>query len=232
MGHAAELQGTALPDGLAQAFLLGEDFIGDDSCALVLGDNIFIGSGLTRMLEDAAGRKQGATLFAYRVPDPKRYGVVEFDDKNIAFSLEEKPPQPKSNWAVTGLYFYDNRVVEFAKRVEKSARGELEITDLNRMYLETGQTHVQQLGRGFAWFDTGTPNSFMEAAEFVKALEHRQGMKVCCPEEVAFEKGFIDAKQLAALGRKMRKSNYGRYLIALAESERDGTVFNLPYDTS
>ncbi len=219
------------PDGLAQAFLLGEDFIDGDSCALVLGDNIFIGAGLTQMLTDAAGRPNGATLFAYRVPDPERYGIVEFDEHGIARSLEEKPEEPKSNWAVTGLYFYDSRVVEFAKQVRPSARGELEITDLNKLYLETGETHVQRLGRGFAWFDTGTPNSFMEAAEFVKALEHRQGMKVCCPEEVAFEKGFINAGQLSKLGQKLQKSDYGRYLIALAETERNGSAFNPALET-
>jgi glucose-1-phosphate thymidylyltransferase len=217
------------PDGLAQAFLLGEEFIAGESCALVLGDNIFIGAGLRRMLKEASAREAGATLFAYHVPDPERYGIVEFDDNGMAVSLEEKPSDPKSNWAVTGLYFYDNRVVDFAKQIKPSTRGELEITDLNRFYLEDGATKVQQLGRGFAWFDTGTPNSFMEAAEFVKALEHRQGMKVCCPEEVAHETGFISVDQLSALGEGLKKSTYGQYLIALAQSFASHSRFKADY---
>ncbi|MEL6569647.1 MAG: glucose-1-phosphate thymidylyltransferase RfbA [Pseudomonadota bacterium] len=216
------------PDGLAQAFLLGEDFIDGDSCALVLGDNIFIGSGMRRMLQEASSRENGATLFAYHVPDPERYGIVEFDGEGKALSLEEKPTDPRSNWAVTGLYFYDNRVVDFAKQIKPSARGELEITDLNNLYLEDGTTQVQQLGRGFAWFDTGTPNSFMEAAEFVKALEHRQGMKVCCPEEIAFEGEFIDADELAALGETLKKSTYGQYLLALADSAKSHSRLKVP----
>lgn len=211
------------PDGLAQAFLIGEDFIDGQPCALVLGDNIFMGAGLGGKLKEAANRESGSTVFAYRVHDPERYGVVSFNDDGIATSLEEKPTAPKSNWAVTGLYFYDERVVDFAKQVKPSARGELEITDINLMYLEAGNLAVQRLQRGFAWFDTGTPNSLMDAAEFIKALEHRQGMKVCCPEEIAFESGYIDVDQLEALGTVLKKSTYGQYILALAESERSHT---------
>jgi len=206
----------ASPDGLAQAFLLGEDFIAGDSCALVLGDNIFFGAGLQKMLVDASAPERGATLFAYRVPDPERYGIVEYDGAGNAVGLEEKPTVPKSNWAVTGLYFYDHRVVDLARQIRPSKRGELEITDLNKLYIEDGSAHVQQLQRGFAWFDMGTADSFMEAAEFVKALEHRQGLKVCCPEEVAFKKGFIDADRLAVLGERLGQTAYGAYLIEIA----------------
>jgi glucose-1-phosphate thymidylyltransferase len=208
------------PDGLAQAFILGEDFIAGESCTLVLGDNVFFGAGLQSMLMDAAAEPEGATLFAYRVPDPKRYGIVEFDGDGQAIGLEEKPTDPRSHWAVTGLYFYDHRVVDYARQLRPSARGELEITDLNKLYIEDRKARVHQLQRGFAWFDMGTPNSFMEAAEFVKAIEHRQGLKVCCPEEVAFEKGFIDVDQLAALGERLKQTAYGHYLIALAAQAR------------
>jgi glucose-1-phosphate thymidylyltransferase len=206
------------PDGLAQAFLLGEDFIAGDSCALVLGDNIFFGAGLQSMLVETSALDRGATLFAYRVPDPGRYGIVEYDEFGNVVGLEEKPTDPKSNWAVTGLYFYDHRVVDFAGQIRPSERGELEITDLNQLYIEDGSARVQQLQRGFAWFDMGTAESFMEAAEFVKAIEHRQGLKVCCPEEVAFKKGFISADQLASLGKRLGQTAYGAYLIDIARN--------------
>jgi len=205
------------PDGLAQAFLLGEDFIDGDSCALVLGDNIFVGAGMRQVMSDAVGEAdQGATVFAYQVNDPERYGIVTFDDNFRATSLVEKPMEPRSNWAVTGLYFYDNRIVDFAKQVKPSARGELEITDVNRMYLEAGDLKVQRLQRGFAWFDTGTPNSLIDAADFVRALETRQAMKVCCPEEIAFEMGYINTSDLRELGEQSKKTSYGQYLLKLA----------------
>lgn len=205
------------PDGLAQAFLLGEEFIGGDSCALVLGDNIFVGAGMRQVMSDAVmDADQGATVFAYQVNDPERYGIVTFDDDFRATSLEEKPKEPRSNWAVTGLYFYDNRIVDVAKQVKPSARGELEITDVNKMYLESGDLKVQRLQRGFAWFDTGTPNSLIDAADFVRALETRQAMKVCCPEEIAFEMGYIDTETLRDLGEQSQKTSYGQYLLKLA----------------
>lgn len=205
------------PDGLAQAFLLGEEFIGGDSCALVLGDNIFVGAGMRQVMSDAVmDADQGATVFAYQVNDPERYGIVTFDEDFRATSLEEKPKEPRSNWAVTGLYFYDNRIVDVAKQVKPSARGELEITDVNKMYLESGDLKVQRLQRGFAWFDTGTPNSLIDAADFVRALETRQAMKVCCPEEIAFEMGYIDTETLRDLGEQSQKTSYGQYLLKLA----------------
>ena len=209
------------PDGLAQAFLLGEEFIGDDCCAMVLGDNIFYGSGFrARLKQAAADAQQGrASIFGYYVNDPERFGIVEFDENGKVISVEEKPQHPKSNYCITGLYFYDNRVVEMAKRVKPSARGELEITDLNRFYLEDGTLNVQLLGRGYAWLDTGTPDSLIEAAEFVRTLEKRQGFKIACPEEVAFNLGWIDAGQLRALGHRLEKSTYGRYLLRIADGE-------------
>ena len=205
------------PDGLAQAFLIGEDFIKGDSCALVLGDNLFYGHGLSQMLTDAAKDKTpGARVFAYHVMDPERYGVVAFDEAGRATSIEEKPKAPKSKWAVTGLYFYDDRVASFAKSLKPSVRGELEITDLNRLYLERGELNVEKLGRGFAWLDTGTPDSLIEAAEFIRALEKRQGFKVACPEEIAFHQGWISRDAVLELAQAY-KGDYGAYLRRLAE---------------
>ncbi|ABO23271.1 glucose-1-phosphate thymidylyltransferase RfbA [Shewanella loihica] len=204
------------PDGLAQAFTIGEDFIGDDSCCLVLGDNIFYGQSFTKMLLNAANREQGATVFGYQVKDPERFGVVEFDDDMRAVSIEEKPQNPKSDYAVTGLYFYDNRVVELAKQVEPSERGELEITTLNEMYLNHGSLNVELLGRGFAWLDTGTHESLHEAASFVQTLEHVQGLKVACLEEIAFQQGWLNQEDLLRIAEPMLKNDYGQYLHKLA----------------
>jgi glucose-1-phosphate thymidylyltransferase len=200
------------PGGLAQAFLIGEQFIGGDHSALVLGDNIFYGHDLPRMLHAAAAQKTGATVFAYPVTDPERYGVVEFDANGRALSIEEKPQQPKSRFAVTGIYFYDPQVVGVAKGLRPSPRGELEITDVNRWYLERGQLHTQVLGRGFAWLDTGTQDSLIEAATFIQTIEKRQGLKVACPEEIAYRLGYIGATQMEALAAKLGKSGYGAYL--------------------
>ncbi|MFE8108219.1 glucose-1-phosphate thymidylyltransferase RfbA [Sphingomonas melonis] len=201
------------PDGLAQAFTIGADFIGDDRVALVLGDNIFFGAHLTDLLANAAARPTGATVFSYRVEDPERYGVVEFGDGGRAVSLEEKPAVPKSNHAVTGLYFYDNRVVELARNLKPSARGELEITDLNRLYMEAGDLYVEQMGRGYAWLDTGTHDSLLEAGEFVRTLQHRQGVQVACLEEIAYEQGFISPEQARARGEMFKKTAYGRAIL-------------------
>ena len=203
------------PDGLAQAFLIGERFIGDSTCALVLGDNIFYGHDLARDLVGAAGKTQGATVFAYPVHDPERYGVVEFDADGRAISLEEKPAKPKSRYAVTGLYFYDNQVVDRARSLKPSARGELEITDLNRLYLERGALDVRVMGRGHAWLDTGTHESLIEASLFVQTLEKRQGLKIACPEEIAYRLGYVDAAGLEALAAPLIKSGYGQYLLGL-----------------
>jgi glucose-1-phosphate thymidylyltransferase len=201
------------PDGLAQAFIIGETFIGNDSCTLILGDNIYYGHDLKRSLQSASSQTYGATIFGYHVTDPERYGVVDFDDDWNALSIEEKPAVPTSNYAVTGLYYYDNRVVDFAKEVKPSQRGELEITDLNNLYLKDDSLKVELMGRGSAWLDTGTLDSLLDAANFVAAIEKRQGLKVCCPEEVAYRMGYIDAEQLAKLAAPLKKSGYGDYLL-------------------
>ena len=203
------------PDGLAQAFIIGEEFIGNDNCCLILGDNIFYGQHFTEKLKAAAKRTQGATVFGYHVSDPERFGVVEFDKQGRAISIEEKPQNPKSSYAVTGLYFYDNRVVDIAKSIKPSARGELEITDVNRVYLEEQNLSVEMLGRGFAWLDTGTHESLLDAGQFVHTVEKRQGFKVACLEEIAFNNGWISAEQLKAQGEHLKKTGYGQYLLAL-----------------
>ncbi|RMI00367.1 glucose-1-phosphate thymidylyltransferase RfbA [Stutzerimonas nitrititolerans] len=203
------------PDGLAQAFIIGEEFIGDDSVCLVLGDNIFYGQGFSPMLHTAATRKRGATVFGYQVKDPERFGVVEFDENKRAVTIEEKPLKPKSNYAVTGLYFYDNDVVEMAKQVKPSDRGELEITSINQAYLKRGSLNVELLGRGFAWLDTGTHESLLEAAHFVETIEKRQGYKIACLEEIAFLNNWLNADDLQRLGRSLSKNGYGQYLLSL-----------------
>ena len=205
------------PDGLAQAFILGEEFIGEDNCALVLGDNIFYGHDLPRLLEGASSQQDGATVFAYHVSDPERYGVVEFDKDGTAIGLEEKPQQPKSNYAITGLYFYDNDVIEMAKSLTPSERGELEITDINRIYMQQGRLSVAMMRRGYAWLDTGTHQSMIEASNFIATIEERQGLKVSCPEEIAFRRGFIDAEQLRVLAEPLKKTGYGQYLLNLTK---------------
>lgn len=205
------------PDGLAQAFIIGEKFIGDSNICLVLGDNIFYGQGFTPMLKKAVSRAKGATVFGYQVKDPERFGVVEFDEQKRAISLEEKPKQPKSHFAVTGLYFYDNDVIQIAKQVKPSERGELEITTVNQMYLERGDLNVELLGRGFAWLDTGTHSSLLEAAQFVETIEKRQGYKVACLEEIALNNGWLSKEQVLEIGRTMSKNTYGQYLISLVD---------------
>ncbi|MFT6664040.1 MAG: glucose-1-phosphate thymidylyltransferase [Porticoccus sp.] len=205
------------PDGLAQAFLIGEEFIGDSHVCLILGDNVFHGFGFSAMLREAVRREEGATIFGYHVNEPQRFGVVSFDADGKAVSIEEKPSEPKSNHAVTGLYFYDNSVVDIARKITPSARGELEITDVNNAYLQRGNLHVSLLGRGFAWLDTGTHDSLMEASHFVQTIEARQGLKVACLEEIAYRQGWINADQLRNLGETLKKTNYGRYLVRVAE---------------
>lgn len=212
------------PDGLAQSFILGEEFIGDDEVALILGDNIFYGHDLVGLLNRAADHKQGASVFAYQVSDPERYGVVAFDDEGRALDIEEKPLKPKSNFAVTGLYFYDNDVVEIAKGIEPSPRGELEITDVNRVYLERGDLMVQLMSRGYAWLDTGTGESLLEAGQFVETLERRQGLKVACPEEVSWRNGWISDEALLALAAPLSKNNYGKYLNGLVHETQANVV--------
>lgn len=215
IGMKIEYKVQPSPDGLAQAFILGEDFIGDDNVALILGDNIFFGTGFSPFLKKASQLRSGAQVFAYRVKDPERFGVVEFDENFNAKSLEEKPIEPKSDWAVTGLYFYDNSVVEKAKKLKPSSRGELEITDLNRFYIRERSLNVQILGRGFTWLDTGTHESLLEASQFVATIEKRQGFKIACLEEIAFEKGWISKAELIRVGNELKNSDYGKYLLEL-----------------
>lgn len=217
LGLSIQYKVQPSPDGLAQAFILGEDFIGDDSACLVLGDNIFYGYGLSTILQRAAKIENGAVVFGYYVNDPERYGVVEFDENQIAIGLEEKPSNPKSNYAVTGLYFYDNTVVQKAKSLKPSARGELEITDLNKLYLKEGSLQTELLGRGMAWLDTGTHESLIQASNFISLIEQRQGLKISCIEEIAYRRGFIDAAQLKKLAEPLSKNQYGQYLLKLLD---------------
>lgn len=211
-GISLEYKEQPSPDGLAQAYIIGAEFVGSEPSCLILGDNIYYGPSLPVFLEETARIEVGASVFAYQVSDPERYGVVEFDEKFKAISVEEKPVLPRSNWAITGLYFYDNQVVDIAANLKPSARGEYEITDVNRVYLERGELNVQAIGRGYAWLDTGTPDSLLDAAEFVRVLEKRQGFKIACPEEIAWRKGFIDNAQLESLSILLGKSDYGKYL--------------------
>jgi len=217
ISYAAQPQ----PEGLAQAFIIGKEFIGKDRCCLVLGDNIFYGHGLTGLMRNAQERATGATVFGYWVKDPQRYGVAEFNERGQVARLVEKPSQPKSNYAVTGLYFYDNQVVEMAAELKPSPRGELEITDINNLYLARGALHVEKFGRGMAWLDTGTHESLMQASNFIETIESRQGLKVSCPEEIAFTAGWVDAAQLQRLAEPLRKNGYGEYLLGLLQRDRD-----------
>ncbi|MGY3777171.1 glucose-1-phosphate thymidylyltransferase RfbA [Isobaculum melis] len=218
LGLNIEYKVQESPDGLAQAFILGEEFIGDDSVCLILGDNIYHGDGLSQMLQRAANKDSGATVFGYHVNDPERFGVVEFDQEMRAVSIEEKPETPKSNYAVTGLYFYDNQVVEIAKNIQPSERGELEITDVNKAYLERGILDVELMGRGFAWLDTGTHESLLEASTFIETIEKRQNLKVACLEEISYRMGYITKEQLLALAEPLKKNGYGQYLLRLANN--------------
>jgi glucose-1-phosphate thymidylyltransferase len=220
-GISLEYAAQPSPDGLAQAYVIGADFIGNNPSALILGDNIYYGHGLPQLLRAGAGNEKGARVFAYHVTDPERYGVVEFDRDMRALSIEEKPLEPKSNWAVTGLYFYDQQVVDIAANLKPSPRGELEITDVNRTYLERGELSVELMGRGYAWLDTGTPDSLLEAADFVATLEKRQGFKIACPEEVSYRMGYIGKEQLMKLAVQLGKSAYGKYLMKLSEDKYD-----------
>ena len=215
LGMNIEYKVQPKPEGLAQAFTIGAQFIGGDSVSLVLGDNIFFGAGLDDLLRSASSRSSGASVFAYRVDDPERYGVVELDATGMAITIEEKPAKPKSNFAVTGLYFYDNDVVDIATPLKPSARGEYELTDLNRVYLERGSLHVEKMSRGYAWLDTGTHDSLLEASEFVRTIQHRQGIQIACLEEIAYRNDFIDEDQVRAAGKSMEKTSYGRYLLGL-----------------
>ncbi|MEQ7214459.1 glucose-1-phosphate thymidylyltransferase RfbA [Enterococcus asini] len=217
LGLSIEYAVQESPDGLAQAFIIGADFIGNDSVCLILGDNIYYGGGLSKMLQRAAAKESGATVFGYHVNDPERFGVVEFDNDMNAVSIEEKPAEPKSNYAVTGLYFYDNDVVEIAKNIKPSPRGELEITDVNQAYLERGKLAVEVMGRGFAWLDTGTHESLLEASTFIETIEKRQNLKVACLEEIAYRMGYIDQAKLLELAQPLKKNQYGQYLLRLAE---------------
>ena len=218
-GLSIEYAEQPRPEGLAQAFLIGRDFVGSDSVALALGDNVFYGHGLTEVLERAAARPSGATVFGYRVRDPERYGVVEFDESGLVIGIEEKPKQPRSHYAVTGLYFYDNRVLDIAAGLSPSARGELEITDVNRIYHEMGELRVELLGRGVAWLDTGTYESLLQACNFVETIEERQGLRIACLEEIAYRRGYISCQELASLGEEMKNSSYGEYLCEVARRE-------------
>jgi len=209
------------PDGLAQAFIIGRDFVGTDNVCLILGDNIFYGHGLTDKLHHAASKKEGATVFGYWVKDPERYGIVSFDENGEPTAIEEKPKQPKSNWAVTGLYFYDNNVIDIAANLKPSARGELEITDVNRVYLERGKLQVEKLGRGFAWLDTGTHESLLEASAYIETIEKRQGLKIACIEEIAYRMGYIDAEQISKIAQPMQKNGYGQYLLEILKHEEE-----------
>ena len=219
LGLSIQYKVQPSPDGLAQAFLIGEDFIGDDSVCLILGDNIYYGGGLSKMLQRAAEREQGATVFGYHVNDPERFGVVEFDRDMRVISIEEKPQVPKSHYAVTGLYFYDNQVVDIAKNIQPSARGELEITDVNKAYLTKGQLNVELLGRGYAWLDTGTHESLLEASTFIETIEKRQNLKVACLEEIAYRMGYISREQLIELAQPLKKNSYGQYLLRIAQEK-------------
>lgn len=219
LGINIEYKVQESPDGLAQAFIIGEEFIGDDSVCLILGDNIYYGGGMSKMLQRAAEKKSGATVFGYHVNDPERFGVVEFDEQMRAMSIEEKPEQPKSNYAVTGLYFYDNKVVEIAKNIQPSERGELEITDVNKAYLEAGELNVELMGRGFAWLDTGTHESLLEAATFIETIQKRQNLMVACLEEISYRMGYINREELLELAQPLKKNGYGQYLLRLAETK-------------
>ena len=220
LGLNLEFKVQEEPNGLAEAFIIGEEFIGNDSICLILGDNIYYGGGLSKMLQRTAAKESGATVFGYHVNDPERFGVVEFDDQMHAVSIEEKPVEPKSNYAVTGLYFYDNKVVDIAKSIQPSPRGELEITDINKAYLEAGELEVEVMGRGFAWLDTGTHESLLEAGTFIETIEKRQNLKVACLEEISYRMGYITREQLIELAQPLKKNEYGQYMLRLAEAKQ------------